>query len=315
MLGARTLSESGRQLFIIDKFRGTDRPLLSVLADKDSVFFKGLAMFTHKVLYANVTNDRSTTWYTSAISRYDPFVDLSAVTVNYLPKYAPIILDPDDPVQLAAPQNEDLPVSNRIAWSGKKVAQLSMVLIYIVIVPIGVLVFLVNSVLQRVLSQRRIRLHGNQKEWHGYQSFPLLAEEVQEATDHMIEDMHHEISPQHLPPGSEEQGDGDSSESEERLTDSMVGIKNSVVVPAPEGSNDAPEKQHNRHTELPTLALHPLQFRMIHNLDSLNFKKFPVWIRNVRHTHAAIIVRRPKAESFKEGRVVAEHWINEVFQV
>lgn len=314
-MGARTLSESGRQLFMIDKFRGTGRPLLSVLADRNSVFYKGLAMFSNKALYANVTNDRSTTWYTSAISSYDPFADLSAVTVNYLPKYAPVILDPDNPVQPAAPKTEDLPVSNRIVQSGRKVAKLPVVLVYTIVVPIGVLIFLLNSVLQRVLSQRRIRLHSNQEEWHGYQSFPLLAEEIQEATDHMIEDMHHEIPPHHLPPGLEEQGEGDNSESEEPLTDNMVGIQNSVVALASEGSNVAAEKQRSSRTKFPMLALHSLQFRMIHNLDSLNIRKYPVWIRNVRHTHAAIVVRVPKAESSKEGRVVVGHWIDEVFQV
>ncbi|KAI5854026.1 putative serine esterase-domain-containing protein [Tricharina praecox] len=315
VLAARTLSESGRQLFMIDKFRGTDRPLLSVLADKNSVFYKGLAMFANKALYANVTNDRTTSWYTSAISRHDPFADLSAVTVKYLPKYAPVILDPEDPVQLATPRTEDLSMSSRIARSGKKVAKLPMMLVYIVIVPIGISIFLANSVLQGVLSKRRIRLHGNQKEWHGYQSFPLLAEEIQEATDHAIEDMHHELPPQHLPPGSKEQGDdSDGSESEELLTDSMVGITNSVVMSSSERSHDIPEKHRDRHTEFPTLALHPLQFRMIHNLDSLNIKKFPVWIHNIPFAHAAIVVRR-QTESYNEGKVVAEHWIKEVFQI
>ena len=58
VLGARTLSASGRQLFTIDNFRGTGRPLLSALADRESAFFKGLQLFVHKTLYANIVNDR-----------------------------------------------------------------------------------------------------------------------------------------------------------------------------------------------------------------------------------------------------------------
>lgn len=58
VLGARTLSASGRQLFTIDNFRGTGRPLLSALADRESAFYKGLQLFAHKTLYANVVNDR-----------------------------------------------------------------------------------------------------------------------------------------------------------------------------------------------------------------------------------------------------------------
>ena len=57
-VGARTLSASGRQMFIIDRFRGTGRPLLAVLADPAAVFHQGLARFRNRVLYANIVNDR-----------------------------------------------------------------------------------------------------------------------------------------------------------------------------------------------------------------------------------------------------------------
>jgi hypothetical protein len=56
---------SGRQLFAIDSFRDTGRPLLSVLADANSIFIQGLAQFQHRSLYANVVNDRTVTYYTA----------------------------------------------------------------------------------------------------------------------------------------------------------------------------------------------------------------------------------------------------------
>jgi pimeloyl-ACP methyl ester carboxylesterase len=59
VLGARTLSTSGRQLFTIDNFRNTNRPLLSVLADPDSIFIHALARFRNRSLYANIINDRT----------------------------------------------------------------------------------------------------------------------------------------------------------------------------------------------------------------------------------------------------------------
>ena len=58
ILGSRTLSQSGRQLFTIDRFRDTGRPLLSVLADPSSVFMLALSKFKKRVLYCNVINDR-----------------------------------------------------------------------------------------------------------------------------------------------------------------------------------------------------------------------------------------------------------------
>lgn len=91
VLGARTLSMSGRQLFTIDSFRGTGRPLLSVLADPDSIFIRALSRFQNRVLYANVVNDRSAVYYTTAISRIDPFTNPDAVEINYLKGSKPII--------------------------------------------------------------------------------------------------------------------------------------------------------------------------------------------------------------------------------
>jgi hypothetical protein len=58
VLGARTISVSGRQLFTIDSFRDTGRPLLAVLADPSTIFYKGLSMFKNKTIYANIINDR-----------------------------------------------------------------------------------------------------------------------------------------------------------------------------------------------------------------------------------------------------------------
>ena len=57
ILGSRTLSQSGRQLFTIDRFRDTGRPLLSVLADPSSVFILALSKFKKRVLYCNIIND------------------------------------------------------------------------------------------------------------------------------------------------------------------------------------------------------------------------------------------------------------------
>lgn len=99
VLGARTLSASGRELFTIDKFRDTGRPLLEVLADPDSIFIKGLAKFERRTLYANIVNDRSAVYYTTGISKKDPFVNLDKVKLNYVKGYDDVILDPEHPVE------------------------------------------------------------------------------------------------------------------------------------------------------------------------------------------------------------------------
>ncbi|KAF3047109.1 hypothetical protein E8E12_011282 [Didymella heteroderae] len=98
VLGARTLSASGRQLFGIDKFRDTGKPILAILADPDTIFIKALAQFKNRSLYANVVNDRTVTYYTAGISQTDPFVRPDEVKINYLPGYEDIIIDSENPV-------------------------------------------------------------------------------------------------------------------------------------------------------------------------------------------------------------------------
>lgn len=304
-------------------------------------------MFKNKVLYANAVNDSSTNFYTSGISRFDPFADMSSVSVNYVPGYSPIIVDPDSPVSPPTKEDQGLPVTYRVAKATTGVAnQLPMVLVYSLVLPIGVVVFLLNALVQTFSSKRRIRLHSNDEslDYHG---LPLL---IQEAAEGIIEDIHHEMSPQHLPAGSEdsislspvpsvllalEDAKIDTNTNEYPHTSSQPdSAKNSTSLlaefqapPTPEsmtGEEDAKEGESNdsgehiskqRQMEFPTLALTPHQFEMITSLEKLGIRKFPVYIHNDRHSHAAIIVRKPWSKRWEEGKVVVGHWLSEVFVV
>ena len=64
--------------------------------------------------------------------------------------------------------------------------------------------------------------------------------------------------------------------------------------------------------EFPTLALTAQQLEMVRALDEVGFRKYRVHIHTVRHTHAAIIVRKP---SLDEGKVVVRHWLDEEFEI
>merc|ERR1711939_366776 len=101
VLGARTLSTSGRQLFTIDNFRDTGRPLLAVLADPESIFIHALSTFKNRTLYTNIVNDRTAVYYTTGIARKDPYTNLDKVKLNYVKGYEPVLLDPDHPVERA----------------------------------------------------------------------------------------------------------------------------------------------------------------------------------------------------------------------
>ncbi|CVL09028.1 related to lipase/serine esterase [Fusarium mangiferae] len=140
VLGARTLSMSGRQLFTIDKFRDTNRPLLAVLADPDSMFMSGLKKFKRRTLYTNIANDRSVLHYTSAITKYDPYTDLEKINLNYLEGY------------------EDAPLKNYKALK-KWFKNILFMATVGIIMPIGLAVFLVYSAAQTTWSAIRINAH------------------------------------------------------------------------------------------------------------------------------------------------------------
>jgi len=53
---------------------------------------------------------------------------------------------------------------------------------------------------------------------------------------------------------------------------------------------------------------------MIKALDDVGFRKYPVYIHKSSHSHAAMIVRTPRA-AFEEGKVVIKHWLENEFDI
>lgn len=311
ILGARTLSTSGRQLFTIDSFRDTGRPLLSVLADPSSIFIRALASFKHRSLYSNIVNDRSAVFYTTAISRVDPYVDLKAIKINYLKGYEPVILDPDNPV--SSKDDEALPAFHQRLAASSRMAliRIPIAAFLLIFIPIGSVLFLINSGVQSVRSRQRIRLHEEGKAGIGVGVYRIpLFHDMRRTAEDVYENVNNTQSQEYLPSGSEELATPETpsssrstrsfSSSEEKLGSS----DGSSVV-----SNETPLRRR-RAPEFPTLALTPDQFAMIQALDEVGWRKYPVHIHNVGHSHAAIIVRMPR-KSFEEGRKVVRHWLDE----
>lgn len=301
-LGSRTLSASGRQLFTIDTFRDADRPLLSVLADPGSIFMLALAQFTHRVLYANIINDRSAPYYTTSISVTDPYSNLDAVSINYLPGFAPNLIDPTDPVHLKPPKIKP-PLLARLASSSQSLlTSVPVFALFSVLIPIGSVVFLINSGVQQVRSQKRIRLHEEGKAGIGLGSYriPLVVENARSAMEGAFENMNARQGQQYLPePASHGKQPNGHAEKDYRS--------------ASRTSSDL-EGTPSSRSEFPSLALTAQQFEMVRALDEVGFRKYRVHIHAVRHTHAAIIVRNQKA-SFDEGKVVVRHWLDEEFEI
>lgn len=325
VMGARTLSMSGRQLFMIDNFRSTGRPLLSILADENSTFISGLRMFKNKSLYSNIINDRSVTFYTSYIARHDPFIDMHAVKINCLSGYAPVILDPANPVtrKTSLPSlNERLAVNARTFYK-----RLPLFAFLIFFVPVGTLLFLINSVVQNVKSSKRIRLHEEGKlgvQKGAYRSLPLFVNDMRRAAESAYENVAAESAPEYLPQDSpiavprrgsivsnrseHLSGLGEDDEKPLLLHHKTSSSTSTISIFEEPEAMDEETEEEDKKDEFPTLALTPAQFKAIDVLDQLNWKKYAVHIQQVNYTHAAIIVRMNR-KAFGEGRVVLNHWV------
>ncbi|KAL8697764.1 MAG: hypothetical protein Q9201_006951 [Fulgogasparrea decipioides] len=298
--GSRTLSASGRQLFTIDTFRDTNRPILSVLADPDSIFIRALSLFKHKSLYANIINDRSAPYYTTAITSTDPFVDLDAVNIRYLDSYSPNILDPENPVS-PKQAREPLPLYTRLSSSGQTfLTQIPLYTALIALIPVATVAWTVNSGIQSFRSNKRIQLHEQGKGLDSYR-IPLLmnGNGARDAVSGVFRRVNSAQGHDYLP----------ESDGEEETEAAANGSAPETTLPKLEL-----KRTTSRKADFPTLALSDEQFEMIKNLDNVGWKKYLVHIQNHGHTHAAIIVRMPKP-GFDEGKVVVRHWLDEEFEI
>lgn len=328
VLGARTLSTSGRQLFMIDSFRNTGKPLLSILATPGSIFMLGLSKFKHRILYANVVNDRSAVFYTTYVSKTDPFVQLDRLNVSYAEGYAPIVLDATQAMTLKA---ETKSLGDRVISQARSILTMPPFLVLLwLFIPVATALFLMNSVIQTARSRKRIRLHEQGKSGDFYNSYrvPLVVEEFRNAVEDMYETVNATQKPEFISDRA-----NDSSAQRRGLPDSASDSGGGVVespessskggaVAVGRGDDDDAEDVHSRNPkaedrregQFPILALTRSQFEIIDSLDSVGFRKYPVHIHNARHSHAAIIVRMPK-KRFDEGKIVVNHWLEEEFHI
>jgi hypothetical protein len=291
---------SGRQLFGIDKFRDTGRPVLSVLADPDSIFMRGLALFQHRSLYANVVNDRTVTYYTAGISQTDPFVKPENVKMNYISGYDDVILDGECPVSPKEPEAPPAFTQRLTSTTSTIISRVPIVAFLTVFIPIGTTLFLVNSAVQSFRSSQRIRLHEAGQAGVNIQQYRIgnMINAVRREAEGMFENVNNTQESDYLSAGSSE-----IASPTQPTTPSLTRKDSESDI------DSIAEKKRATGLDYPTLALTQDQFSMIEALDNVGFKKHPVYIHNHRHSHAAIVVRMDK-KSFDEGRIVIKHWLD-----
>ncbi|OQE47413.1 hypothetical protein PENCOP_c001G00098 [Penicillium coprophilum] len=309
VLGPRTISASGRQMWLVDSFRDTGRPLLGVLADPGSIFMTGLKKFRQRSVYANIVNDRSVLFYTSGLSKVDPFRDLEDLNINYVEGYEDVIIDPDLHV---LPPAERKPETIRARfWKKVKSATLwiPLSLLLVVLVPLASTLFLINAGIQTFRSSKRIRMHevGENGKRFGRYRVPVMIRDVQHAVEQAFENVNAIQEPAYLSNSDTEVSDT-APEKSARLSVSKSAQNDADV----ESALDRRSSTMEVSAYSPKLALTDEQFGIIDSLNSVGIRKYPVHIQTHHHSHAAIIVRAEK-DGFREGKMVIKHWLDNEF--
>ncbi|KAF3387561.1 putative lipase [Penicillium rolfsii] len=313
-LGPKTVSMSGQQLFLVDSFRNTGRPLLSVLADPESIFIQGLKKFRNRSVYANVVNDRTVVFYTSAISKTDPFKDLDNIHINYVEGYDQVIVDPDNYLLPTTPEE---PETGKSRWwkQLKKVAHgVPFWLLIILVVPPAMTIFLVNAAVQTFRSRQRIRLHSEGKNSlrFGRYKVPLLVQDVHHAMEEVFENVNARQEPSYLSSTEEDELSDSAGEKGRAKAQHLDSVASGAGFEEPSNAYIGETDQATGHCH--KLALTDDQFAIIDSLNTVGFRKYPVYIHNHRHSHAAIIVRIRK-DGFDEGKLVMKHWLDNEFAI
>ncbi len=312
-LGPKTVSMSGQQLFMVDSFRNTGRPLLGVLADPESIFIQGLKKFRHRSVYANVVNDRTVVFYTAAFSKMDPFHDLDNININYVEGYDQVIVNPDNNLLPTTPEEPETTPSRWWKQLKKVVYGVPFWVLIILIVPPAMTIFLGNAAVQTFRSRQRIRLHAEGKNGlrFGRYKVPLLVQDVQHAMEEVFENVNARQQPSYLSSEEDELSDT-AGEKVGTKTPNLDSESSSAGLILSSNAHFDEEEHIAGHHH--TLALTDDQFAIIDSLNAVGFRKYPVYIHNHRHSHAAIIVRMRK-DGFNEGKIVMKHWLDNAFEV
>jgi hypothetical protein len=296
VLFSRSLSISGLEMFAIDKFRDTGKPVLALLADPDSIFMAALRPFKRRTLYCNITNDMNTDYYTTSIRNNNPYADLSGMKANYLAGYDSVMLNPAQPVSI----QDSSQGGSRTSWVKRAFMWVKQIPYYLALsafAPIFVVSCLVYSFVETTRSNFRISRHESGAAGIRIQQYrvPLLVQNVRRDAEQILVKTLGGQQGQELVPdaGDTDAGDGDQASQQQAG-----------------GASCCTGKQ----AELPPLALDANQRAMIEGLNTLDWRRYPVWIQKQDKAHEAIAVCFPRKD-YEEGYVVLRHYATEEFLV
>lgn len=326
------LAATGSQLFLTDRkiVAGKEYlPLLQWMSDPSSKFYKALELFRERSLYANAINDRRTSWYTAFVSALDPFNSmvnetLSAYSLRYIKGYEPTIVEFSkkidfNRVDLRRPQFS----LGRLLYKGYVWLKLLSSMVFIM--PIYSLYVIYNSIKQRVKMTKRLKEFARDNA-EGLKTLYEVA-----AKDDTLTHLNSMVDK------DSDQKESDSLHLADRFQDQTetfvdsiysalnsasyydyhhsVARTNTALAEKTQLLNKTPiNLRGKKAAPLFKVKLTSTQEDIVKNFNRLEWKKYPVIIKNTKATHAAIIYRH-EDPSFKEGKLVVNHFVSQVFAI
>lgn len=172
-VGPRSLSVTGAHIFLADSVLRS-RPLLEVMTDPESTFYKGLARFKSRALYANITNDRSVPYFTACIDSCDPYTDLDKIVLHSDHSHS-VLLDEEKPYTMARPEQKM--IKNTVPISYREITFQCILLLGF---PIWITLFAANAIVAVFRSSRRITAHRDARPERPDSMFSSLTQEFVE---------------------------------------------------------------------------------------------------------------------------------------
>lgn len=309
------LAHSGSQMFLKDMVSKTQKPLLVVMADVNSYFYKVLKLFKHKSLYANVVNDKRAAFFTSAITAIDPVNSMinqlaDNLQMTYIKGYEPIVVDIEKPLKYEKIADSFVPANrksqSRLTRAVGWVKVFGSIVLY---TPLWVAFFISNSIVQRIRLNNRVSNFLQDASNNLHHLYDQLSDDpiqLKEEETHNTAEEEEELERATLLEKFEDLGDR-IQEQQYSVVESVYSVMN---------NNDAAidQEKNPESGQVSVMNLNADQKFIISLLNTLGWNKYPVVIRNSKHSHAAAIVRFHDP-NFDEGKVVIDHLVNEVFQL
>ncbi|KII87380.1 hypothetical protein PLICRDRAFT_142622 [Plicaturopsis crispa FD-325 SS-3] len=307
LLGTNLLGRTGKQLYNLDAWAKTGRPLLHVMADKELIFHRALILFQRIDIYANAVNDITVPYVSGAFEPVDPFANHvnDGLQIHFLTNYEPVIKSftrPESPPKPLPRSWKPLPFSGPfIEW--RFPLNLLLYLLLPLLIPLALMLLVTRLARGSWYSRNRVR-HLERSPTRSSRLASLFLS-LEKGLEQAMEDV-----------VGQTYSSNDGPQAESHPASYLPSPDVSGATAAAHGDPEAPQgTQRTETTALsegawarqPHLTLEQLE--MIASLNLLpNVRKHLAFIHPVRNSHGAILCRNVAFEEHRMGRGVLRHW-------